>query len=158
MFRAKKEFRARSFRVFAFRGNSSPFISLFLFPARAILTQKRELFSVQIEEKKRLHNSNSTNFQSTCERNTARRRRLKKDAFIGKQNKRFADTETSERERVKKAGARTFLQKVVFTFVRKFRGGNRRIDELGNLRIFLLFFRSGHLAGAVGFFRSQKYN
>ena len=63
MFRAKKEFRARSFRVFAFRGNSSPFISLFLFPARAILTQKRELFSVQIEEKKRLHNSNSTNFQ-----------------------------------------------------------------------------------------------
>ena len=111
-------------------------------------------FTRERAKKKRLHNSNSTNFQSTCERNTARRRRLKKDAFIGKQNKRFADTETSERERVKKAGARTFLQKVVFTFVRK-------LTNLGKLNKGNFTFFSDLAFGPsilAFFFLNHKYN
>ena len=131
MYRAK-EFRARSFR--AFRGNSSPFISVLLSYARDCCCKKRELFRSKLRKNGSIIQIRQI---SKCVRKRAeycaRRRPIKKCLY--RKNKTMVRRYTHrERESLKKR-ARAHLAESCFYFyrMRKFRG------ELGNL----LFFRSG---------------
>ena len=149
MFRAK-EFRARSFR--AFRGNSSPFISVLLSYARD-RCKKRELFRSNWK-KKRLHNSNSTNFQiRTKARGILRASSSYKKRCLYRKNKTMVRRYTHKKREFKKAGARAPCRKLILLlWIWGNVGGE--IDEVGNL----LFFRSGGAVDRSILDSFSKYN
>jgi len=151
MFRAKKEFRARSLRARVSREFVSFHLSLSLSRARDFNTEEES-------EKKRLHNSNSTNFQVRAKGILSASSSSSKQRCLYRKNKTNGSPiqiqRERERERVKKAGARTFLQKVVFTFVRK-------LTNLGKLNKGNFTFFSDLAFGPsilAFFFLNHKYN